>query len=347
MANKVRAADVARRAGVSQPTVSRVFTPGGSVSKAVAERVRQAARELGYRPNTLARSLITGRSQTIGLVVAYFNNPFYAEALERLSKALEAAGYHILLVVASNEEGEVERVVDNLIDHRVDGIILASVAVNNRLTHRLAELGLPFVLFNRGQDWAGLASVTADNFEGGFKAAQFLAAGGHKRIAHISGWQKSLNGRERQEGFIAGLAGQGLLPVACIDSEYNRARAIAATHELFQAETPPDAIFVGNDQMAFAVLETLRFELGLDVPNDVSVIGYDDVEMADWPSFDLTTLRQPATKMVSATVEHLLALIQEEAAPRSIQIDSPLIVRGSARLPEGVSRTQRVTKESP
>lgn len=331
---KVTALDVARRAGVSQPTVSRVFTPGSSVSAALKKKVEAAASELGYRPNTLARSLITGRSKTIGVVVAYLNNPFYPEALEKLSVALREKGYHILILIAANLAEEVDAVIEDILDHQVDGIILASVSMSNALTRRLSELGVPFVLFNRGQEDPGLACVTAANFEGGRKAARFLAAGGHKRIAHISGWQKSLNGRDRQAGFIAGLKEAGLEPFACIDSRYQREMAIEATLDLFSGDPTPDAIFVGNDHMAFAVIETLRCDLHLQVPGDVSVVGYDDVAMASWKAYDLTTLRQPANQMVDATVDLLLNMIErKDTVPQRIEIDSPLILRGSARIP--------------
>ena len=332
---KVTALDVARRAGVSQPTVSRVFTPGAKVSKALIDRVRTAANELGYRPNTLARSLITGRSKTIGLVVAYLKNPFYPEAIEKLSEALNREGYHILVFFATNLAEEIDPVIDDLLDHQVDGIILASVSMSNQLTERLSQENIPFVLFNRGQENPDMAQVTAANFDGGRKAGRFLAAGGHQRIAHISGWQKSLNGRDRQAGFIAGLEDAGLQPLRCIDSHYRRRMAINATNELMAAPVKPDAIFVGNDHMAFAVIETLRCDLNLRVPEDVSVVGYDDVQMAAWKIYDLTTLRQPANRMVDATVKLLLGMINgEDTGPRKIEIDSTLIVRGSARVPD-------------
>lgn len=331
---KITALDVARRAGVSQPTVSRVFTPGAKVSPNLIDRVKSAARELGYRPNTLARSLITGRSKTIGLVVAYLNNPFYPEALERLSVSLRERGYHIMVFIAANLAEEIDPIIDDLLDHQVDGIILASVSMSNELTDRLSEEGIPFVLFNRGQENPKLAQVTAANFEGGRKAGRFLAAGGHQRIAHISGWQKSLNGRDRQAGFIAGLNASGLDPFRCIDSHYRREMATDATHELFSGDTVPDAIFVGNDHMAFAVLETLRGDLGLRVPDDVSVVGYDDVQMSAWKIYDLTTLRQPANRMVEATVDLLLAMIDGNPVDSlKIEIDSPMILRSSARIP--------------
>jgi DNA-binding LacI/PurR family transcriptional regulator len=304
-------------------------------------KVQSAARELGYRPNTLARSLITGRSKTIGLVVAYLNNPFYPEALEKLSMTLSEKGYHILVFIAANLAEEIDPVIDDLLDHRVDGIILASVSMSNELTNRLSEETIPFVLFNRGQENPKLAQVTAANFEGGRKAGCFLAAGGHQRIAHISGWQKSLNGRDRQAGFIAGLKDAGMTPFKCIDSHYRREMAIDATRQLFSGKIVPDAIFVGNDHMAFAVIETLRGDLGLRVPEDVSVVGYDDVQMAGWTVYDLTTLRQPANQMVDATVDLLLAMIDgDHTGPRKIEIDSPLVLRGSARIPQGWTDTQ-------
>lgn len=337
---RITAADVARRAGVSQPTVSRVFTPGSRVSPDKIQRVQEAARELGYRPNTLARSLNTGRSYTIGIVLAYLTNPFYPEALQILSERFSAHGYHMMVIFAQNLEEEVDGVVENLMAHQVDGIILASVSMSNSLTERLRGLNMPFVLFNRGQEDRTLPSVTAANYAGGYLAGQFLVAGGHRRIAHVAGWRKSLNGRDRQAGFVAALAEAGLEPVATIDSHFRREVAAEATRSLFARPDPPDAIFVGNDHMAFAVLETLRTELGRAVPEDVSVVGYDDVAMAAWPTYDLTTLRQPARRMADETVTMLLGMIEDGVTPMGrLEIESPLILRGSARIPQGWPRT--------
>ncbi len=332
---RITAADVARKAGVSQPTVSRVFTPGTRVSADKVKRVKAAARELGYRPNTLARSLNTGRSYTIGVVLAYLDNPFYPAVLQMLSERLSDRGYHVMVFFAANLAEEVDGVVEDLLAHQVDGIILASVSMSNELTTRLSDLNIPFVLFNRGQEDRALPCVTSANREGGRRAGQFLAMGGHRRIAHIARWSKSLNGRDRQQGFIDGLAEHGLQPVAVIDGAFRRDRAVSATTELFGGTDHPDAIFVGNDHMAFAVLETLRCTLGLRVPEDVSVIGFDDVDMAGWKTYDLTTLRQPANRMVDETVTLLLGMIEDGVRPRGrIEIDCPLIIRGSARIPD-------------
>jgi DNA-binding LacI/PurR family transcriptional regulator len=333
-ATKVTAFDVARVAGVSQSAVSRVFTPGASASPATVAKVREAAEKLGYRPNPLARAMITGRTRIIGLVVAYLENQFYPMALERLSRALQERGYHILVFMAENATDRVTEVVQELIDYRVDGIITASVSMSNDLTARLLALGIPVVNFNRGQDDPRLTDVTSDNVAGAARATGFLIAGGHRRIAHIMGWQGSSTGRDRAEGFRQAMAAAGLEPVAMVDGMYARETAAEVTRALWQAHRP-DAIFVGNDHMAFAVMDTLRFELGLRVPEDVSVIGYDDVPMADWPAYALTTIRQPVNRMVTATVEAILGLIDGTADPQKTRIDGPLMVRRSARIPEG------------
>lgn len=333
---KVTSVDVARKAGVSQSAVSRVFTPGASVSPKMADKVLKAANELGYRPNVLARSLITGRSKIIGLVVAYLENQFYPDALEKLSTALQEHGYHILVFMVSNDDASVDKVMGELLDYQVDGIITASVGMSNALAARCSAAGVPVVLFNRGQDDDRLNQVTSNNLAGGRKIAEFLLAGGHRKIAHIAGWSGSSTGRDREAGLRAGLTAAGLEPVACIDGMYNRETAAAAAREIFSASDRPDAVFVGNDHMAFAVMDVLRFELKLDIPGDVSVVGYDDVSLASWPAYDLTTLRQPSNRMVEATVSTLLGWIEESRNDvRKIQIDGPLMIRGSARIPQG------------
>jgi DNA-binding LacI/PurR family transcriptional regulator len=332
MANdKVTSAQVAALAGVSQSAVSRVFTPGASASKKTVERVRAAAEQLGYRPNALARGLITGRTRMIGLIVAYLDNQFYPVALELLSRALQEKGYHILVFMAGNSTEKIAEVMGELLDYQVDGIITASVAMSNDLTSRCAQAGIPVVMFNRGQDDARLSEVTSDNVAGGRRAAEFLVQTGHRRIAHVMGWQGSSTGRDRAKGFSQALDAAGLAPLAMIDGMYDRETAAAVARDLFIGSPPPDAIFVGNDHMAFAVMDMLRFDLGLSVPGDVSVVGYDDVPLAAWPAYDLTTIRQPVRRMVDATIDALIAQIEGDGEPRKVQIDGPLIIRGSAR----------------
>lgn len=339
MGGRITALEVAAKAGVSRSAVSRVFTPGASVSKTTADKVRQAADALGYRPNVLARSLITGRSRIIGLVVAYLENQFYPEAIERLSKSLQEQGYHLLVFMASNEAEETEGVIQELLDYQVDGIIAASVGLSNDLTQRCAATGIPVVLFNRSQPDMGLSSVTSANFEGGRKLADFLVAGGHKRIGHIAGWEGASTQNEREAGFVAALQDHGMTLCARTCGNFSLEGAKAAAREMFGGDTAPDAVFVANDHMAFGVMDVLRFELGLRIPQDVSVVGYDDVSLSAWPSYDLTTVRQPANQMVAHTVEILLDRIEDQDAPaKHVALDGPLIIRGSARTSQGQDR---------
>lgn len=334
MGGRITALEVAAKAGVSRSAVSRVFTPGASVSKSTAQKVRKAADALGYRPNVIARSLITGRSRIIGLVVAYLENQFYPEAIERLSKSLQEQGYHLLVFMASNTAEEVDGVIQELLDYQVDGIIAASVGLSNDLTQRCAATGIPVVLFNRSQPDMALSSVTSANFEGGRKLADFLAAGGHKRIGHIAGWEGASTQIEREAGFVAGLEAHGMALSARKCGNFSLDGAKTAAREMFAVDAPPDAVFVANDHMAFGVMDVLRFELGLRIPDDVSVVGYDDVAIAAWPSYDLTTVRQPANQMVAHTVKMLLDRIEDgETLPKHVALDGPLIIRGSARIP--------------
>ena len=333
---KVTSQDVARRAGVSQSAVSRVFTPGASFSEKTAAKVRKAAGELGYRPNVLARSLITGRSRIIGLVVAYLENYFYPDALERLSNALQAEGFHVLVFFARQTAGDIEDILQEILDYQVDGIVVASVALSSQLATRCRAAGTPVVLFNRSQDGPRLPTVTSDNYSGGREIARFLAAGDHRRFGYIAGWEGASTQRDREAGFRAGLREAGCEIGAREVGNYQFATAQEAARRMFAGTDHPDAVFVANDHMAFAAMDVLRFELGLHVPGDVSVVGFDDVPPAAWRAYDLTTVRQEASAMVSETVSMLIANIENpDTPPRNVCLPARLIPRTSARMPKG------------
>lgn len=330
---KITSLQVARLAGVSQSAVSRVFTPGASASNKTVDKVRKAAADLGYRPNVLARAMVSGKSRIIGLIVAYLDNQFYPEALEKLSNALQERGYHVLVFMASQTANNVDAVIEEILDYQVDGIVAASVALSSDLSDRCRAAGVPMVLFNRSQDDQAMSSVTSDNIAGGRKVAEFLLAGGHRQIAYIAGWEGASTQRDREHGFVTAL-NDGGVQLHCRDvGHFSMEGAIDATHRMF-ASDPPDAVFVANDHMALAVMDTLRFKLGFAVPEQVSVVGYDDVPAASWPAYDLTTVRQAANRMVADTVTILLDQIENNChEPRHIAIDGPLILRGSARAP--------------
>jgi DNA-binding LacI/PurR family transcriptional regulator len=332
MTRKPTSLDVARIAGVSQSAVSRTYTPGASVSPRTRARILAAAEEIGYRPNALARSLIVGRTRIIGLIVAHLDNQFYPAALERLSLALKARGYHILVFLAGNRNRALDPALDDLIDYQVDGILMGSATISNRLAERCESAGIPVVLFNRHQQDPALSSVTSDNHAGAAAAAEHLVAGGHRRIAHIAGSQDASTGYDRARGFRDGLARHGVELEVFVDCGFRPAVARRVTRRIFGQAERPDAVFAANDQIAFTIMDTLRYELGLAVPGDVAVIGYDDVDLAAWPAYDLTTVRQDADSMVRATVKTLLDRIEGgDRTPRHVVLDSPLVVRGSTR----------------
>ena len=333
--NRITSAEVAKLAGVSQSAVSRVFTPGASASQTTIDKVRKAANDLGYRPNVLARAMVSGKSRIIGVVVAYLENQFYPEALEKLSNSLQVEGYHVLIFMAGKNMQSLDQVVEEILDYQVDGIIAASVSMSSNLAERCKSAGVPMVLFNRSQDIPAMSAVTSDNIAGGRKVANFLLEGGHKKIGYISGWEGASTQRDREAGFISVLADHGVALHNRKVGNFVMEEAKEAARKMF-ASDPPDAVFVANDHMAFAVMDTLRFELGLSIPKDASVIGYDDVPASAWPAYNLTTVRQSVNRMVQETVQILIKKINNFATkPRRVKIDGPLIIRGSAKLPKG------------
>ena len=333
--NKITSAQVAKLAGVSQSAVSRVFTPGASVSIKTTKKVKEAALSLGYRPNSIARAMVSGKSRMIGVVVAYLENQFYPEALERLSNCLQEKGYHVLIFMAGKDRQSIDNVIEEILDYQVDGIIAASVSMSSGLSERCRAAGVPMVLFNRAQDDPNMSAITSDNIEGGKKIAKFLISSGHKKISYIAGWEGASTQRDREAGFISILNDAGLSLHSRKVGNFVFEDSREATRSMF-LNNPPEAVFVANDHMAFAVMDTLRYELGLKIPDDVSVVGYDDVPAASWPSYSLTTVQQPVNIMVRETVEILIEKIENpEARPQKIKVDGPLILRKSAKIHKG------------
>ena len=331
---RVTSLQVAQKAGVSQSAVSRVFTPGASASAKTIEKVQKASAELGYRPNSLARAMVSGKSRIIGLVVAYLNNQFYPEALEKLSKKLQERGYHVLVFMASNSSDNIDTVIEEILDYQVDGIIAASVALSPELSNKCREAGVPLVLFNRAHESPNMSAVTSDNYAGGEKVAKYLISAGYEKIAYLAGWEGASTQRDREAGFMDTLNASGMKLFSRGFGNFEMAQSKKATHEMFKktADHRPDVVFVANDHMALAVMDTLRYELGLKIPEDVAVVGYDDVPAAEWPSYDLTTVRQCSGQMVNITIDILLEEIKTEGSqPRIVKIDGPLIIRGSSR----------------
>lgn len=330
----ITAVDVAQLAGVSQSAVSRTFTPGASVAPRTREKVLNAAKTLGYRPNLIARSLITRRSRIIGVAMGYLQNLLYPDVLEALSRKLQDLGYHILLFTAP-PDGDADPVLEEVMRYQVDGLILASTTLSSALAQECRQIGVPVVLFNRTTRAASIESVTGSNRVGGRAIADLLVAGGHRRFAFVAGLENSSTNRDRERGYREGLAVHGIDRIQRVVGNYDWDRAGLAADELFGARRPPDAVFCASDHMAFAVLEAARHRHGLRVPEDVSIVGFDDVTPARWPSFGLTTYAQPVSAMVAAVIEVVQnRLHYPESATRRIVVPGDLIVRDSARLPK-------------
>ncbi|KKB08040.1 LacI family DNA-binding transcriptional regulator [Devosia chinhatensis] len=330
----VTSSQVAEHAGVSQSAVSRAFTPGASISPKTRQKVLASAKTLGYRPNAIARSLITNRSRIIAVVMAYLENLFYPDVLEELGRALAAENYHLLLFTGFMDRDS-DPVFDQLMQYRVDGIILASTSLSSELSEECATAGIPVVLFNRTTERDAVSSVTTRNREGGKRIADFLVAGGHTSFGYIAGLENSSTNRDRFQGYAEGLAGHGITEIIVETGNYSRSEAQDAARRMFSLTKRPEALFVANDHMAVAVMDVARYEFGLRIPEDISIVGYDDVGPSTWSSYGITSMSQPVKRMVEATVDILMDQIASgeiEAEHRILNGD--LVVRSSARLPQ-------------
>ena len=330
MAN-ITSLDVARLAQVSQSAVSRAFTPGASVSELTRAKVEDAARKLGYRPNAIARSLITRRSRIIGVVMSYLDNQFYPVVLEKISQRLQRDGYHVLLFIADTRE--VDAVLAEILQYQVDGLVLASTSLSSALALRCADAGIPVVLFNRTlRDGHNCSSVTSDNYEGGRLIARHLVETGHERIAYIAGMEDSSTNLDRERGFRDGLTAYGKRCFARAVGNYDFEQAKVAARQLFSgpAFQRPDAVFVANDHMAIAVMDTLRMELGLRIPLDLSLLGFDNVRQAAWGSYQLSSVEQDADAMIEATVRLLMDQLDGTVQGKAVVLPVRLVLRGSS-----------------
>lgn len=341
----ITAYDVARLAGLSQSTVSRTFTQGASVSAATRQKVVAAAGQLGYRPNLIARSLITQRSNIVGVGIGYLENQFYPAVLEALSVALEELGYRVLLFTTKLGE-RADPIIEEILHYRVDALVLASINLSSHLGQECRKAGVPVVAINRRTDEEGVSSVTCDNYDGAQTVAAFLMAGGHQRYAFMAGVEDSSTSRDREAGFHDYLAGRGIALSHRAVGHYDFEAATLAARALFSADQPPDALFCANDHMALAALNVARTEFGREVGRDLSIIGFDDVAPAAWPLVDLTTYSQPVERMVDAVMAILGGQLAEAPGPALHEIiEGELVVRGSARLPPSgvaVRPTRRV-----
>lgn len=328
------AQQVATLANVSQSAVSRTFTPGASVSAATRKKVLDAAQKLGYRPNAIARSLITRRSRIVGLVMSYLENQFYPLVVERLSQLLQQRGYHVLLFIGELDESQA--VLTEILQYQVEGIVLASTMLTSQLAKDCAHSGIPVVLFNRLSQLPAnnpnqVSSVTSDNYGGGRKIANRLLDAGYRKIAFLAGLENSSTNKDREKGFVDALSVRDASPHLRAVGNYSFEGAKQATRSLFAGRSKPDAVFVANDHMAIAAMDVLRSELGMVIQEDVGVVGFDDVPQAAWGAYQLTTVRQSVELMVEATVDILCKQMEGGLHASRVVLPCELIERQSIR----------------
>lgn len=327
----VSSVEVAKLAGVSQATVSRVFTATTNVSPETRARVLAAARKLGYRPNVIARSLNQQSTRMIGIVLIRFMNPFYARLLQEFTSKLQGLGYWTLLLNVQNG-AELEEILPTALQYQVDGIIITSALLSSQLADECARLGTPVVLFNRYSLDTKVHAVCCDNVAGGRMVADALLDAGHARIAYMAGEPGSSTNRDRELGFTQRLAERGARLYARASGDYTYESGYEAALELLRLDPPPDAMFCANDLMAMAAVDAIRCEANLRIPEDISIIGFDDIPMAAWPKYQLTTIHQPLERMVDVTIDVLLSAIAGSSEERIVRFVSPsLIIRSSTR----------------
>lgn len=331
--SRVTAWQVAHDADVSQSAVSRAFAGGAGVSAATRDRIFAAAERLGYHPNALARGLSTQRSGIVGVVISQMSNPFLSGALEGLSQKLRAAGLRPFLITVDNER-EFGAAMPALEEYRVDGCFVISPHLSRGTALKYGSSDATVLLFNRALPGLNASTVHVDNVAGGRVVADLLADEGHRRIGYLHGARGSATDADRFTGFSGRLAERGLGPpdVGWGDNHY--AAGAQACIGLMKGKTPPSALFCANDIMAMGAMDAARNELGLRVPDDLAIVGFDDATTAAWSSYNLTTVRQPVDQMIEAGIELMLAQVSEPGRkPTRRMFEGTLVIRGSTLTP--------------
>ncbi len=323
--------DVAERAGVSRSAVSRTFTLGASVSERTRAKVEKAAAELGYSPNALASSLTTGRTKLIGLISNNFHNPLFLEVFDLFTRGLQDRGLRPLLVNLSDETDPANS-VRMLRQYSVDGVIVASSTLPPSFAEAFRDAGVPVVhSFGRYTTSPHVHVVGIDNIACGRMAAETLLRHGYRRVALLGGPETATSTQDRALGFFSALAEH---PEITATVSYATAYSFDAgrvemTKLLMSG--PAEAYFCGDDVLSIGALSAVQ-EAGLTVPDDIGLIGLNDMEMAGWQNIDLTTIRQPVGEIIEASIDLVVATIEKPTRhPETRLFPCRVIERGTLR----------------
>lgn len=311
--------DVAERAGVSRAAVSRTFTEGASVSPKMRALVEQAAQELGYSPNMLARSLTTRRTQLVGLVSNNFRNPVFLQIFDLFTRALQDRGLRPLLVNLS-EETDPAKSVQLLRQYSVDGVIVASSHVLDGFAHAFRQAGLPVVhAFGRATDAPDVDVVSIDNLAAGRLAAETLLARGYRSLGFIGGPDTASTTQDRLLGFRSAALDRGIPVVSGFAGNYSFDAGRAEMQRQLRDANRPEAWFCADDVLSIGALSALA-DAGIAVPKEAGVIGLNDMEMAGWSNIALTTIHQPFDAIVQASVDLIAESFDTPDRPPQVRL---------------------------
>ena len=326
--------DIARLAGVSTSTVSHVINKSRFVSEDIAERVNKAAQDLNYAPSALARSLKMNRTRTIGMLVTTSTNPFFGEVVKGVERSCYHKGYNLILC---NTEGDNERMkasINTLLQKRVDGLLLmCSTLEGERIEVFDRYPDIPVVVMDWGPMLFASDKIQDNSLSGGYIATNYLIECGHKEIGCITGPLIRHQAQMRYEGYKRAVleAGLEINPQWIVESDFECEGGYEAFNRMLEKGPLPSSIFVSNDMMAMGVLNAAH-EKGIRIPEDVSIMGYDDIHIARFMSPALTTVHQPKYRLGKVAVETLLKKLEKETLePQVVQLDPTLVVRKSEK----------------
>ncbi|MFV1592399.1 LacI family DNA-binding transcriptional regulator [Phaeobacter sp. JH20_36] len=322
--SRVTAADVAEIAGVSRSAVSRAFTEGAYLDQEKRERILLAAHELGYQPNALAASLQGARSNLVAVFAGEMRNEYDKEATSALIAGLNAAGKWPVVIAGGGDHAR--DAVTQVLRYPLDAMILRSGSLATEIVELCSKLHIPVIASGRIIVAEGVDNICLRNHEAAQMAADLFAQRGRRRVAMVGGPGEFGATAERRSGLLAGLTAKGITLAGEITGTYTTESGYFATRNLLE-QTDFDGIFCANDAMAIGALGALR-DAGRVVPKDVSVIGFDDIEMARWPTIRLTTLRNPIDGMVAAVLRCLERRLDYPQAPEeTVRLDAEMILR--------------------
>lgn len=319
-------------AGVSQSAVSRCFRPDASISDVMRARVLKAAKQLGYSPDAMARSLTTRRSNLVGIIISNLTNLYYPEVLSEFNARFAERGIHVLLFTI-HFESDVDRILSQVWQYRLDGVV-AAARLGPDAVRAFEKRGVPLVFYNRYLRDRAVNAVCCDQTASAHMIIDRLVARDHRRFALVGGPPDSVVGTERIEGCIERLRSHGIRRVPVVQGDYTYRGGRAALGDLLKAAGQmPDAVICASDAMALGCIDAARFDRKIRVPEDLSVVGFDGVEPGTWASYDLATVRQPVQDMAAAGVELLMASVADpKRAPEKRVFSGTFVVGKSARL---------------